>query len=346
MKRHTGLWAKLISKENMEQALTNAIRGKSKRKYVKRFAQDKETRLERIRQDLIHKRFHTAPYTEKEVFEPKRRVIYMLPFEPDRIVHHALMLVLIPILEKIFIKDTYASIEGRGMHKGSKRVMQFIANNDYFLKCDIRKFYPSVDHDILMEIIRRKIKDKDLLWLIEDIVYSFPGGKNLPIGNYFSQWAGNWYLNELDYFVKTKLKCKYYLRYCDDFCLFSNDKKQLAKWREEIRTFLSERLKLEYSKAEISHIKNGVDFLGYRHFRRGNKRYILVRKRTAKRMIKAIRKTKRGYNKGYLTADEALSRVGSYFGWIKYANSHHLKLSTRIQGFMEYLKNERNKETV
>ena len=346
MKRHGNLWEQFISKENFQIALNNAIRGKKNRDYVKKFMMDPENNLERIRQDMIHKRFHTAKYTEKEIYEPKKRIIYMLPFVPDRIVQHALMRILIPILEKLFITDTYASIDGRGMHKGSKRVMQFIANNDYFLKCDIRKFYPSVDHDILMDIVRHKIKDKNILWLIEDIVRSFPGDKNLPIGNYFSQWGGNWYLNELDYYVKNKLKCKCYLRYCDDFCLFSNDKKQLAEWREKIRIFLAERLKLIYSKAEISHIKNGVDFLGYRHFRRNGKRYILVRKRTAKRMIKHIRKTKRGYNKGFIPVEQALSRVGSYYGWVKYANSHHLKISTRIDGFMRYLKNEQDSKKI
>lgn len=346
MKRHGNLWDILVSKDNFEVALSNAVRGKGARRYVKRFMKNPAQNLEKIRQDVINKKFHTAVYHSKEIYEPKKRTIYMLPFVPDRIVQHALMLILIPIYEKIFIKDTYASIKNRGMHKGSKRVMQFIKHNRYCLKCDIRKFYPSIDQEILLKIIRKKIKDENVMWLIEDIVQSFPGGKNLPIGNYFSQWGGNIYLNELDYYVKHTLKCGPYLRYCDDFCLFSNDKRQLAEWREQIRRFLADELKLEFSKCEIFPVKNGVDFLGYRHFCAGNKRYILVRKRTAKRMIKAVRTLKRQYREGKISADKAISKIGSYFGWIKYANSFNLKLSTRINGFMDYLKRERKNEKI
>lgn len=344
MKRHGNLWQKLTSRENMSAALHNACLGKCSRAYVKKFMLNPDANLERIRQDLIHHRFHTGRYNEKEIFEPKRRLIYMLPFNPDRIVQHALLLVLIPIYEPTFIRDSYASIDNRGMHAGSRRTMEFMRKNNYCLKCDIRKFYPNIDHDVILKIIGRKIKDKNIMWLINDIVRSFPGGKNLPIGNYFSQWGGNIYLNELDQFVKHTLRCKHYVRYCDDFVLFSNDKRQLAQWRDKMRDFLRDKLKLEYSKAEIFPVKNGVDFLGYRHFRRGKKTFILVRKRTAKRIIKSVRQIKKLYAAGRISVENALSKIGSYYGWIQYANSFHLKLHTKITGFMRYLQHEHRKK--
>jgi len=130
--------------------------------------------------------------------------------------------------------------------------MEFVRRNKYVLKCDISKFYPSVDQDILMEIIKKKIKCPDTLWLIENIVYSFPGGKNVPIGNYTSQWFGNLYLNEVDQFIKHVLQKKYghidYIRYCDDFCLFNNDKKKLNECRKLLTDFIDEKLKLKFSK--------------------------------------------------------------------------------------------------
>ena len=194
MKRHGNLFGRIVSPDNLHQAWKLAKEHKSSFRSVQKFAKDVDGNLSRIRQSLIDKTFTTARYTPRVVFEPKQRTIYVLPFNPDRVVQHALMNVLIPIWQSLFITDTYACITGRGQHAGSRRTMEYVRRNRYCLKCDVRHFYVSVVHDLLYEMVERKIKCPDTLWLIKDIIYSFPGGKNVPIGNLTSQWFGNYYL--------------------------------------------------------------------------------------------------------------------------------------------------------
>jgi hypothetical protein len=183
-----------------------------------------------------------------------------------------------------------------------------------------------MDHDVLRGIVRKKIKCPDTLWLIDDIIDSYPGEKNVPIGNYTSQWFGNLYLNELDQYVKHVLKAKDYLRYCDDFCLFSDDKKQLKDWREKMGVFIAEKLALKYSKCDIFPIAHGVDFLGYRHF----DNYILLRKSTTKRVRKRLALLPRLLEKEKITAEQFRSSVYSTYGWLKHANSHNLQVKLQL----------------
>jgi len=326
MRRYGNLWEKIISLENLRIAYKKAILGKSSMRNVKKFNQNVEANLLKIQKSLIEKTFTTSKYTKKTVYEPKKRDIYVLPLDPDRFVQHALMNILEPIWEKLFINDTYACIVGRGIHKGSNRTMEFVRRNEYCLKCDVSKFYPSVDQEILITIIKKKIKCKDTLWLIEDIIHSFPGGKNVPIGNYTSQWFGNLYLNELDNYVKVNLQAQYghidYIRYCDDFCLFHNNKKILHDCAKHIQEFLHEKLLLKLSKCDVFPVTRGVDFLGYRHFNN----YILLRKSTTKRVRRRLEKLPKQYVAGRITAEQYRSSVGSTWGWLKHANCHNLIL--------------------
>jgi retron-type reverse transcriptase len=184
MRRHGNLWQKIISAENIALAHYNAARHKTSMFNVKKFAENLDENLERVRLSLVNKTFTTSRYTEKIVYEPKQRIIYVLPFAPDRIVQHALMNILLPIWDNLFINDSYACRQGKGIHAGSVRTMEYVRRNKYVLKCDISKFYPSINQEILFDIIKHKIKCPDTLWLIEDIIHSFPGGKNVPIGNY------------------------------------------------------------------------------------------------------------------------------------------------------------------
>ena len=174
MKRHGNLFPQIASPGNIYLAYLKARRGKRNFPAVKRFARNEEANLQRIYDSLANKTFHTHSYNEKVVFEPKKRMIYVLPFDPDRIVQHALMNVVAPIWERLYIVDSYACIEGRGIHAGSRRTMEYVRRNTFCLKCDVASFYMSVDHDILMEIIKHKIKCKDTLWLIEDILINIP----------------------------------------------------------------------------------------------------------------------------------------------------------------------------
>jgi len=331
MRRHGDLWPRIVSKENIDTAYRKAILGKNSMHNVIRFKENAEENLAQIHELLQSKTFRTSDYHEKVLYEPKKRTIYVLPFSPDRIVQHALMNVVAPIWEKLFIRDSYACIVGRGIHSGSRRAMEFVRRNKYVLKCDISKFYPSVDQDILMQIIRRKIKCRDTLWLLDEIVRSFPGGKNVPIGNYTSQWFGNLYLNELDQFVKSELRVRDYLRYCDDFCVFHDDKKALHGISQRIQDFVGEKLQLRFSKCSVFPVSQGVDFLGYRHF----DNYILLRKSTTKRVRKRLERLPKLYEKGEITAEQYRSSVSSTWGWLKHANTHNLVISMKFKELMK-----------
>ena len=326
MRRHGNLFRYITTPENIYQAYRLARRGKPRLESILRFEKDEENRLDEIRRSLAEKTFTTSAYNEKMVYEPKQRTIYILPFAPDRIVQHALMNVLTPIWEPMFIKDSYACMQGRGIHVGSRRTMEFVRRNTFCLKCDVSKFYPSVDHSILLSIIKRKIKCPDTLWLLENIISSFPGGKNVPIGNYTSQWFGNLYLNELDRFVKDELKVADYVRYCDDFLLFGNDKVRLRSAAAAVTSFCANRLALRLSKCDLFPVSRGVDFLGYRHF----PRYILLRKRTARRMAKRLKALPELLATGQISPENARSVVASAQGWMQWANTHHFKLAVHM----------------
>lgn len=326
-KRHGRLWEQIISLENFQQAYAKAIRGKTKMRNIVAFAADVDGNLERMRELLINKRFTTSPYQVKIITEPKRREIFVLPFAPDRIIQHALMNVVEPIWDGLMISDSYACRIGKGQHSGSRKAMEFVRRYKYCLQCDVAKFYPSIDHEILARIIRKKIKCADTLWLIDDIIFSCKGGKNAPIGNYTSQWMGNLYLNELDQFVKHTLKPAGYVRYCDDFCLFGDDKRQLHDFRRIIEWFLADRLRLRYSYAEVFPVSAGVDFLGYRHF----KTHILLRKSTAQRVKRRLRLLPTLLTCGKITKDQMRSSLASTRGWLRWACAHNLAVSLQLQ---------------
>lgn len=326
MRRYGNLFNAIINPENIYLAFCKARRGRRWQDTVKKIEQNLDGNLENIRKSLIERTFKTSMYREKTIYEPKKRVIYILPFYPDRIVQHTLMAVIAPIWDKMFIDDSYACREGKGMHQASRRVMQFIRKAKYCLQCDISKFYPSIDQNILSWLIRQKIKCPDTLWLMDDIIYSYPGGKNTPIGNLTSQWFGNLYLNELDQWIKHSLKMKHYLRYCDDFIIFHNDKQFLSDLREQIREFLAEKLTLTFSRAEIYPVSTGVEFVGYRHFRD----HILLRKSTAKRIKKRLQKLPGRLNHGDIDLDGMRSSIASTEGWMQWANAYNLSIKLKI----------------
>jgi retron-type reverse transcriptase len=336
MRRHGNLWEKITAPENIRLAYTKAKRCKPRLRGVINFAKDPDANLEAIRASLLDKTFRTSPYHEKILYEPKKRTVYVLPFSPDRIVQHALMAPIIPIWEKLFIHDSYACIDGKGIHRGSARAMEFVRRNAYCLKCDISKFYPSMDHEILMQIIRRKIKCADTLWLLEDIVRSFPGGKNVPIGNFTSQWMGNLYMNELDQYAKHVLKIRDYIRYCDDFLFFHNDKAVLRDVSRKVEDFAGGVLKLRLSKSDLFPTSRGVDFLGYRHF----KGYILLRKSTAKRVAKRLKNMQGLYEAGKITAEYCRSALASAYGWVRWANTHNYQQKVQLSELTEWANGE------
>lgn len=198
MKRHNNLFDKIVDKDNLLLAYKKAKKHKNWQQKVIRVEKDLDNLIEGLRLSLINGTYKTAEYRTKKIYEPKERTIYVLPFYPDRIVHHAIMNILEPIWDNLFISDSYACRNGKGQHKGSQKCMEFVRKNKYCLKCDISKFYPSINHEILKLIIRKKIKCKRTLNLLDTIIDSIDGETNIPIGNYLSQWFGNLYLNELE----------------------------------------------------------------------------------------------------------------------------------------------------
>jgi len=196
-------------------------------------------------------------------------------------------------------------------------MMTFVRRNKYALQCDVRKFFPSIRHDIMIRIIRRKISDERIMALLENIIRSGGDGRNLPIGNLTSQWMGNVYLNELDYFVKHRLHWRDYIRYCDDFCLLGNDKRALNDAGRRIKDFLEHELDLRFSKCCLIPTACGVNFIGYRHF----PRFVLMRRRGAQRLRRRVNQILRHND----TSPRARSQIAAARGWMKWACSFNFR---------------------
>ena len=331
MKRYGDLYSKITDFDNIRSAYEKARKGKRWQKTVRNFEGNLEDNLHQIQKMLVDKTYKTSAYETKIIHEPKERLIYKLPFAPDRIVQHAIMNIIEPIWESFFINESYACRKDKGIHAGSKKTMEFVRRNKYCLKGDMAKFYPSMNHDVLFRIICRKIKDKDVLELLKNIIYSIGGETNIPIGNYTSQWMGNLYLNELDQRVKHVYKIKDYIRYCDDFLLFSNDKELLNSILGDMEGYIGTELKLKMSKKDIFQVSRGVDFLGYRHFRK----YILLRKSTAKRVKKRLKQLPYLYKNGFVTQEQYRSSLASTLGWLKWANCYNLRQKLNIDELLK-----------
>ena len=295
MRRIGNLWSQIVDPENLKLAIKKAARGKKDRAMV-RYSLDHTDEAVKMLQAILNRGFKNAPYTTKVIYEPKVRTIYILPFFPDRIIHHAIVNVLEPVWDSMFIADSYSCRKNKGQHAGSTR----------------------------------KIKDKRVLALLDEIIDSADGETNVPIGNLLSQWFGNIYLNRLDMLVKHELHHKAYIRYCDDFVLFSNDKHELWSHLEKIKTVMNE-LQLKLSKADVFPVKQGVDFLGYRHF----KHCVLVRKSTAKRIKRRLSHIPRLLEENKISIVRARSQVASALGWLKHANAFNLRKALNIDKLME-----------
>ncbi len=317
MKTVNNLWDVFISPENFNIAAKKAIKSKKSKMAVAKFLAKRDKLLDKLRHDIISGNFKTSAYVIKTIYEPKERNIYVLPLYPDHILHHALVNVLGPIWLKTFVRDSFACIPGRGLHAASQRAMDFVRRNKYVLQCDIRKFYPSIRHDVMKRVLRRKIADRRILRLLDNIVDSCGGEKNVPIGNLTSQWFGNVFLNELDHFVKEKLGWRDYIRYCDDFCLFGNNKRDLWRVRKKILHFVQNELMLDFSRSSVYPVSRGFDFIGYRHFNG----FILLRKSAAKRIKNSVLNIARYRD----FSEKSVGQLAAYHGWMKWANCWRLK---------------------
>lgn len=318
MKRISNLYSQVYDLDNLRLADDRARKGKRKTYGVRLHDQNREENLKSLQDDLINKTFKTSEYTVFKIYKPKERNIYRLPYFPDRIVHHAVMNILEPIWIKLFTADTYSCIKGRGIHACQKKLIRDLRahpeQTKYCLKLDIKKYYPSIDHDVIKQIIRRKIKDKDLLWLLDDIIESAEG---LPIGNYLSQYLSNLYLTYFDHWLKEEIKVKYYYRYADDMVFLSDSKDDLRHLFGQIKHYLNEELNLSVKgDYQVFPVKDrGIDFIGYVFYHT----HTLLRKKIKKNFAKAVFKNK------------SKSSLVSYMGWAKHCNSKHLLKKLNIQ---------------
>ena len=319
MKRYGNLFEKIYDFENLISAHRNARKGKTHYRDVEMVDSDPDYYLSNIQRMIIEKTYKTSKYkTFTKIDKGKEREIFALPYYPDRIIQWAIVQVLEPIWMNTFIKGTYSSLKGRGIHAALADIKHDLRNgNDtkYCLKFDIKKYYPSIDHEILKRIVRKKIKDVNVLSLLDEIIDSTSG---VPIGNYLSQFFGNLYLNDLDHWIKEEKRCKYYYRYCDDIVILLSNKETLQELFYEIEHYLTENLKLKIKENYQIFPTNvrGVDFVGYRCF----SNYTLLRKSTAKNLKRKMLKLQLFKE---LTSRDRCS-VGSYLGWIKWCDGNRL----------------------
>ena len=318
MKRLSNLFDKICTIENIEEADRKARKNKGIRYGILKHDLHPEKDNAELLESLLNGTYKTSEYSTFKIYEPKERLIYRLPYYPDRIVHHAIMNIMEPIWKSIFIKQTYSSIKNRGIHACAKDVRfaldNFPKETKYCLKLDIHKFYPSIDHEILKKIIRIKIKDNRLLKLLDDIIDSAPG---VPIGNYLSQFFANLYLAYFDHWVKETLRCKFYFRYADDIVIMGNDKGLLNLTLLNINYYLTTKLKLELKpNYQIFPVDSrGIDFVGYKFYHS----HTLLRKSIKVKINRLLDR----YEKGYIALSKLKIIMQSYFGWLKYCNSKH-----------------------
>lgn len=335
-KTHKNLFEKVVEFKNLLHSYDRARSRKRLRVYATRFDYNLDQNLLNLKERLETGGYKPGGYRRFYTYDPKKRLISAPTFE-DRIVHHAICNIINPIFDKTFIYDSYACREGKGTHKGVERLQSFLKKKDtnYALKCDISKYFASVDHGILFELIRRRIADEkllDLLWLIITSYQSFPG-KGIPIGNLTSQLFANLYLNEFD-FATHEFKRKYYLRYVDDFIVLGETKEGLHEVKERSTKFLKENLKLELHprKVRIFPTYLGVDFLGYVVF----KDHIRLRSKNVKKFRKRYKKLKEVLERGEIGQEQFDGKILSWVAHAEKADTFRLREKIFGEEFEKY----------
>jgi len=327
LKRFGYLYEKVYDFENLYISYLQARKSKRYQREVLKYTTNLEENLIILQNELIWKTYSPRQVREFYVYIPKERLITAPAFY-DRVLHHAVHNIIEPIFEGTFIYHSYACRTNKGTHAGVEMLTKYLrmatAKHDrvYCLKADISKYFPSIDRNILFGIIKKKIKDPDLLWLIKKILDGNQGETGIGIGALTSQLFANVYHNELDHFVKERLRIKYYVRYMDDFIILGPDKAELHQVRRQIEEFLWNRLRLKTnSKTQVFPINKGISFLGYRVW----PTHKLLKSDTKKRIKKTLKGFMRLYKRGKISFEKIDSTVQSYLGHIKHANSFNFK---------------------
>lgn len=337
---YNNIYDKICSFENLCLAYKKARKGKGSRQYVKEFEKDLEKNLLKLESELRHAKYRPKPLKTFVIHDPKTRVISASDFR-DRIVHHAICNIIGPIFDRIFIYDSYANRKKKGAHAALKRFDHFkrsVSENGklidekdknmvigYALKADVRHYFDTVDHEILLKIIGKRIKDEKVLNLIKIILDNYEPkipGKGMPLGNLTSQFFANIYLNELDYFVKHELRSKFYVRYVDDFVILHNRKYILEKWKNEIGEFLNMlKLELHPEKTKIYPLHSGTNLLGFRVFYN----YKLPYKRNVRKFKKKMSRLLISYRSEEAAKNDVIKLMSGWFAYAIWGNTYKMR---------------------
>jgi RNA-directed DNA polymerase len=336
MKTYKNIYPLIISAENLFAAWEIFKRDKRNKPDVLEIEQNIEREIFKLRRELRNKTYQHGPYSGFWIRDPKLRRIHKATVR-DRILHHAIFRVLNPIFEPTFIPASYSCRVGKGTHKGMKDVRNMIraesenhSKKCWALKCDVRKFFDSIDHDVLLGMLGAKIRDENAMWLLREIVESFTTSRpnlferrGVPIGNLTSQIFANIYMNEFDQFMKHQLRVKHYARYTDDFVIVSDDREYLENLLPPVRQFLSEHLRLELhpQKVILRRTNQGTDFLGYVIL----PHHIALRKKTERRMFRKLRENVAAYKSGGIKEETLFGSLRSYLGVLSHADAYRLE---------------------
>lgn len=328
MKRHGDLWKDVCTFNSLILSAHEAAKGKKYKPRIARFLENLENEVIDLERELLTKTYIPRPYRTFMVHDPKDRQICAADFR-DRVVHHAVCKALDPIFERSFIFDVYACRKNKGTHMAIKRARDFSRRFAFYLKLDVHKFFDSVDHEILKKQLRRKIKDPELLWLL-DVFINHPvswtaQGKGIPIGNLTSQHFANYYLSGLDHFIKEHLRIKGYVRYMDDMVLFADEKDTLWDAARRIEKYLDAELRLTVKDGLIllSPIFQGLPFLGFRIF----PNVIRLDRRGWRRFRRKVIARNDMLRNGSLDEDSWARSMTSLVGHTQHANMRNLRAS-------------------
>lgn len=318
MKRYNNLYSEISNIDNIKKAIVCASKDKRNRISVIKVLDDIDRHAHIIQEMLINKTYIPSPYEEMKIYDgarKKERIIKKPKFFPDQCIHWSLMLIVEPLFEKRFYKWSCSSIKGRGIHYAKdyvKGALKDIKKTKYAYQLDIRKFYPSIDNEILKNKLRTMFKDENVLWLFNTIIDSDVG---LPIGNYTSQWLANFYLNDLDMYIKHTLKLPYYVRYADDLLVFASSKRELHKKRLLIENYINKEKLIIKSNWKVFKVDSRpIDFIGFQFFRD----HITLRDNL---YLRIKRRAKKIGKKKSLSLEDALGMT-SYWGYIVNSDSH------------------------
>ena len=328
MRRIGGLFDGVVSYSNLYRAYRKALLGARKNEEQAHFYYNLENELVTLRRELVDGTYNPGPYRYFMIFDPKEREIAIAPFR-DRVVHHAIVNVLEPIYERRFIYDSYATRKGKGTLAAIKRAQSFLRESRYYIKMDISKYFASIDRNTLLEILQRKLKDARLLKLITTIVWNpQDADRGLPIGNMTSQFFANVYMDPFDHFVKETLKQRHYLRYMDDFVVFTDDRSVILGLLDRMRAYLNDELglKVKENGVVINTPAHGLGFLGVRIF----PSTLRLHRKNLSRCLRKMKFREREYYKGQIDEEKLVRSVGSIVAHMSQFNS--LTLRRKVMG--------------